>query len=43
MASDQAGAMTGTVVNLTPRIVFVRRVTTMSSVCGVFPFSATPS
>ncbi len=31
-----------TTVDLTPRISFVWWVTTMSSVCGVFPSSATP-
>jgi hypothetical protein len=31
-----------TTVDGTPRIIFVWWVTTMSSVCGVFPSSATP-
>jgi hypothetical protein len=31
-----------TTVHGTPRMVFVIEVTTMSSLCGVVPFSATP-
>ena len=34
--------MSLTTVLFTPRISFVWRVTTMSSLCGVFPSSATP-